>query len=862
MSVETLARTQALAALQSEIDEQRQQLAEMAKALLTYTDNARSRADARGAIEDLHTTPDGWSTSIGSAQHSGWPSNTGLDVIHEGEADACIGTSSHNGFLTVLEDDLAETKSRVAALEARQVADAAAVMRDTLAGAAAVAIDTQNVLLSGQREAPIGAKDDGKMEGEAAAAKGLAGEADDGGAQARLLSAAMIDMGDACSIGESAWECNLFAFHPCVGTWVSVLSLFALFCTVAIHVLFIVIVMKFMTDDPVGPEILDDLILFRASAAHAIEQADAMTKNPILAQICSEDDKLHLAGSQSALYGDVQDFRQGGPVLMVLAQLTWLLLVLKECFTCVNFAHGVLSIPRTTEDTRIVVAESAADEGQGSASSRSLGDVNLHLLVTVARIEALNKWRALACALVLVALRFALAVSLGYAGIRFLAVTASMSDLVLNSMALGFVFDLGSMFYYLFVPRRMHTLVSNTEPLPVRPLRVFRRMHWQDVGCVIRCFVAIAALVAAEVALNKPFFWRLQQAEVILCGGNQNFVYARNKATGVAHVARTAGNFSNIDFSAQAVLQAASPPVEAGPGWEPSAMVLQILRANVNVSERLYYLEGQSDSYEWDAAMVSDDHFRLLHTLSQQDVLMASAFTVCADASTGLSGSATVQWLQRVTQVPDLTGCDDSRLFQYCLVPHLMEVRATCPMSCKCLHYDKTTFFFQHPLFGCPGVCGVLRNAAIEAHGAGTCVDTDEATLRGKLDTYTDTLVAYVRQNTNFPEQVRLVIDQFQLQGIWPMSPEFAEQLHHHVTALTERFDTSMINWQVMPNTPHPRNLIGCAFLTSWEIVGLTGIDPCSPDSGRSLRFHCPEACFCTRGMQECPVSCSEARNA
>merc|ERR1712217_627429 len=59
--------------------------------------------------------------------------------------------------------------------------------------------------------------------------------------------------------------------------------------------------------------------------------------------------------------------------------------------------------------------------------------------------------------------------------------------------------------------------------------------------------------------------------------------------------------------------------------------------------------------------------------------------------------------------------------------------------------------------------------------------------------------------------------------------------------------------WEIFDGIPRPRGLTGCAFLTSWEVTMVLGVDVCTNDNRRSLRMYCSASCGCHPSMDECP---------
>mmetsp|Transcript_65424 Transcript_65424/g.151819 ORF Transcript_65424/g.151819 Transcript_65424/m.151819 type:complete len:183 (-) Transcript_65424:17-565(-) len=62
--------------------------------------------------------------------------------------------------------------------------------------------------------------------------------------------------------------------------------------------------------------------------------------------------------------------------------------------------------------------------------------------------------------------------------------------------------------------------------------------------------------------------------------------------------------------------------------------------------------------------------------------------------------------------------------------------------------------------------------------------------------------------------------------------------------------------WELGPGIPHPRGLVWCEFITSWEITLLLGLNLCEPGEVASARTMCPQSCNCEAGMKDCPSSC------
>eukprot|EP00971_Amphidinium_carterae_P010794 213097-Amphidinium_carterae.1 len=66
-----------------------------------------------------------------------------------------------------------------------------------------------------------------------------------------------------------------------------------------------------------------------------------------------------------------------------------------------------------------------------------------------------------------------------YSGCMFLIQTEGINDLILNGVALAFVFDLDDLFY-MVLPASCQHIVSSTQPLKAKPLPVLRKSQKKE----------------------------------------------------------------------------------------------------------------------------------------------------------------------------------------------------------------------------------------------------------------------------------------------------------------------------------------------------------------------------------------------
>eukprot|EP00927_Polykrikos_kofoidii_P015377 TRINITY_DN1681_c1_g1_i1.p1 TRINITY_DN1681_c1_g1~~TRINITY_DN1681_c1_g1_i1.p1 ORF type:complete len:207 (+),score=5.24 TRINITY_DN1681_c1_g1_i1:59-622(+) len=124
---------------------------------------------------------------------------------------------------------------------------------------------------------------------------------------------------------------------------------------------------------------------------------------------------------------------------------------------------------------------------------------------------------------------------------------------------------------------------------------------------------------------------------------------------------------------------------------------------------------------------------------------------------------------------------------------------------------------------------------------------------------YFDGLLEYVNVNSAKATSVRMSIKNYGSVVLGFGKKASAEQVADYFLSGGLVNDTFNQRWNIYDGIPHPRNLTGCRFWTSWEIRWLLGFDICAEDGRfRSIRFACPESCWCgPLNNAGCPISCA-----
>jgi len=125
---------------------------------------------------------------------------------------------------------------------------------------------------------------------------------------------------------------------------------------------------------------------------------------------------------------------------------------------------------------------------------------------------------------------------------------------------------------------------------------------------------------------------------------------------------------------------------------------------------------------------------------------------------------------------------------------------------------------------------------------------------------YVNGLFEYLTSQKGFED---MIMDSLE-DDILPIQAQHYDMLVDYI--VTGRMKQSLLehDWKFAPQLDHPRNLVGCEYLTSWEFKLLLNVDLCSPQSFASIQRLCPKSCGCGSGssMRECPMQCVAATNS
>jgi len=258
----------------------------------------------------------------------------------------------------------------------------------------------------------------------------------------------------------------------------------------------------------------EDIILgfrsWRRNVAHSSSFMESLTEVSLASRICSQDSSLELSNQQADAHADLLNYLEGNGTLMcTLTIFLWTLTVMKELTAIVSLCTAVYGLPRG----------SLLGASKGGSSIMGISDARRGAVLFIQFC------------------RLGVVVALGYAGIVWLGNTVSVTDLVLNAVALEFVLTVDELIYESLAPLRIKKLINDLSQSPI-PIPSPPQKHGLDRSVISILVTVVAILVVSWFTIVNPFATRLKLADDALCAGELDFVYTLN-AGGVPAYAKS-----------------------------------------------------------------------------------------------------------------------------------------------------------------------------------------------------------------------------------------------------------------------------------------------------------------------------------
>jgi hypothetical protein len=259
----------------------------------------------------------------------------------------------------------------------------------------------------------------------------------------------------------SVWNASVFIGMDSVGAFGSFFSAALLLLNMAMQLLLCFIINDNLTAQDISMPMVHELHSWRTFVAHDFRFADEVTHTSIAARLCRFHGVQMYSGPMDVLEkisaympepGDreanqpylghmMPAFKEVGRLMCAAALAIWLFTVATELRSILAFTKAVSSVPRGPQGSVI----------------RSSGGGSYHLVYVW-------RWRLVFVGITLLGRVFIVGCLL-VTGVLFLAHTISLSDLLLNAMALEIVLKLDEMIFTALAPRRLATLMASTKVL-------------------------------------------------------------------------------------------------------------------------------------------------------------------------------------------------------------------------------------------------------------------------------------------------------------------------------------------------------------------------------------------------------------
>ena len=245
---------------------------------------------------------------------------------------------------------------------------------------------------------------------------------------------------------------------------------------------------------------------WRRNIAHSPRFADVANSRSLASRVCGEDAGLEVAGAQKGAISQIKKFigadkgnYRPGILMCCVCLLMWTLTVSREINDILQFSRAVIAIPRGRTQL------SLSDDDAAHFASISLGRCCFVVVIQI--------------------LRLVLAVVLLICGACWLAFETDIPNLLLNAVALEFVFSVDELIFESLAPLQFRQVFDRCckTALAVAPAA---RRSGLDIRAVATAVLAFGFLVFVLLWVVLPYDRTLFQARDAICGGEINFLYA------------------------------------------------------------------------------------------------------------------------------------------------------------------------------------------------------------------------------------------------------------------------------------------------------------------------------------------------
>jgi len=469
---------------------------------------------------------------------------------------------------------------------------------------------------------------------------------------------------------QSMWDAALFIGLPCFGVGGSALASIILCLNMILPVIFMNSI-AVLTRDGMFMSV-DEARKWRESTGHNHVFYDKTTHTSLVQRVCSDAPSLEMSTDRAQVIDDILLYggHDGwdllgdiGPAMCMTALVVWYSTVVTEVRSLFNLVWALHALP--CGKTRLVATEDGFQ------------------LVAIAKGR-----RFWIMALTLV--RLAIAVGLVIFGTIYLVRTTSVSELLLNAIALEVVLNVDEMLFGALAPSCVRKLIGGLKPLhATHPSKPWRGADKLTVIWLLTMFAGVAAVAATGISGTMDEHRQIYHE---MCEGTTNFVYGINSLGAVITTDTTA---------------------EDTPRGTDLPYVLPVHERIWGTPEGLAKLDLDASPFTLFEGLIG-------HSVSETvNTVLGVVGASCVDL---LDGNGV---LQRLTQHIGLSG-SCSGLGHLCRSE--VWVRADCPRTCGC-DSPFSGLLLTGTAQGCPAGCASTA-AYAEALAAAPCAEQSAHNLR------------------------------------------------------------------------------------------------------------------------------------
>ena len=721
------------------------------------------------------------------------------------------------------------------------------------------------------------------MQGEAAEAAAAAERRAGALEQRRIFSEASEEDFEEVELQSSIWDTVLLLGTAPCGLAGSMFGFLLVLGNSVGQGLFVYIVANTdLSEKNYDDDSVDAFKMWRRTVAHDVQYYNPITHESLATRVCNGDAGLEMSGAQAASFEEVSQYLQGdilGMLMAIFAMGMWFLTVSKELTTIYTHARAYSGITRPRGWGRGTELEPTPNGGL--------------------RLKSISRPRLLFCMTVML-LRTVIACTLGYYGGLYLSYTISLSDLLLNAVALEFVINIDELFYEVLCPQSIKRLVVRMEAFKLEAPSAWKGL---DAQAPLKTIVTLGMMwffVRTELMPQKQV---LDDVFTALCGGEQGVLFTIDGLGSPVWSFEDQNPGDGSTFNRDHVW----PRQEEQAGYTLKGLSFAESVVDFVLQGKYYddcpYLESCVSQFTGNPTDPDDQPGCCLAYQTKAPSLNGDRLSVLAKSKEGLIESTAVWNPQCLDQLdvsigamnrnilvgslidavslvgvncnddPNLVegNCPSSRPFcnpygvcveatceavtPFCNSTTIAGVRARqlCPIQCGCEEL-RSTLALSTPLTGCPHTCGSSITARHEISSM-PCEDVakNDTNWLGFVDQ-----MLYAAQS--WPIAIAYTATMVGLH-LREWGCEYLT-MHDYPTDYYEKYEAQMAWYNALyPGTPVGEQLVSpsqfisvytIGFNSNYCVSGGTSF-PIQPLSG-----FCPQACGCRRGDVQCPFTCPD----